>query len=354
MSGIGRMSRATLLALAVAVLAACTIPSLETLSRRSSSVSATPASVTVRSGDTVYGIARRYRRSPQAVIDANGLRPPYTVWPGQVLRLPSGRGHRVRRGDSLSAISRRYDLTVADLARANGLRPPYTIYVGQILAIPSPAPTQMAAAATVSPRSAAAAPSRTVTSPQPSQVVSPRSGPPLPPRRPDRRQPARTTSSGDPIPPRPPQLEAARAREAVLVAIPAPQARSASGFQWPLSGAVLSGFGAKADGRHNDGVNIAAEAGSPVVAADNGVVAYAGNELRGYGNLILIRHDDDWVTAYGHAEQILVRRGDRVRAGQRIATVGTSGGVGTPQLHFEIRREAVAVDPLAHLPPAPL
>ena len=89
------------------------------------------------------------------------------------------------------------------------------------------------------------------------------------------------------------------------------------------------------------------------MAAENGVVAYAGNELRGYGNLVLIRHDDDWVTAYGHAERLLVRRGDRVQAGQRIATVGTSGAVGAPQLHFEIRRGAVAVDPLTHLPPAP-
>ena len=114
-----------------------------------------------------------------------------------------------------------------------------------------------------------------------------------------------------PVPPRPPQLVAARERQIALPAIPAPQARSASGFQWPLAGEVVSRFGPKSDGRHNDGVNIAAAAGTPVVAADNGVVAYAGNELRGYGNLVLIRHDGDWVTAYGHAEQLLVSRGDR-------------------------------------------
>ena len=153
-----------------------------------------------------------------------------------------------------------------------------------------------------------------------------------------------------PIPPRPPQLVAARQRQIALPAIPAPQARSASGFQWPLDGRVVSRFGPKSDGRHNDGVNIAADAGTDVVAADNGVVAYAGNELRGYGNLVLIRHDGDWVTAYGHAGQLLVSRGDRVRAGQRIATVGTTGSVTSPQLHFEIRRGAVAVDPLDHLP----
>ena len=139
----------------------------------------------------------------------------------------------------------------------------------------------------------------------------------------------------------------------MLPAIPAPQARSESGFQWPLAGELLSGFGPKPDGLHNDGVTIAAAVGTPVVAADNGVVAYAGNELRGYGNLVLIRQDGDWVTAYGHSERLLVRRGDRVRAGQRITTVGNSGAVGEPQLHFEIRRGAVAVDPLDHLPPPP-
>ena len=329
------------------LLAACTIPSLETLSRRVATVS-TPGTVTVRSGDTVYGIARRNRLSPQAVIDANGLTPPYTLWPGQVLRLPGGPGHRVRSGDSLYAIARRYDVSVGDLARANGLRPPYTIYVGQQLAIPdsTPAPAPVVVASNRPPPAARVAP---VT--QSAEVAE---LPPLPPRRPGRSTTAPVASSAAaPVPPRPPQLVAARERQIALPAIPAPQARSASGFQWPLAGEVVSRFGPKSDGRHNDGVNIAAAAGTPVVAADNGVVAYAGNELRGYGNLVLIRHDGDWVTAYGHAEQLLVSRGDRVRAGQRIATVGRSGSVRTPQLHFELRRGSVAVDPLDHLPPPP-
>ena len=344
--------RTAALALAAALLAACTIPSLETLSRRNStraSFVATPASVTVRSGDTVYGIARRHRLSPQAVIDANRLTPPYTLYPGQVLRLPGGPGHTVRNGDSLYAISRRYDVPVGDLARANGLRPPYTIYVGQQLAIPQPAP---AAPPVVVASNRPAYPVRSNPAAVTPSTGSAGSAPPLPPRRPDRSEPPRSVVAS-PIPPRPPQLVAARERQIALPAIPAPQARSASGFQWPLAGEVVSRFGPKSDGRHNDGVNIAAAAGTPVLAADNGVVAYAGNELRGYGNLVLIRHDGDWVSAYGHAERLLVSRGDRVRAGQRIATVGRSGAVQTPQLHFELRRGAVAVDPLDHLPPAP-
>ncbi len=337
MTGARTFAHVALLAMIVALLTACTIPSLETLSRRSAA-GAVPANMTVRSGDTVYGIARRHRVSPQAVIDANGLMPPYTLWPGQVLRLPGGPGHAVRSGDSLYAIAGQYGVTVGDLARANGLRPPYTIYVGQRLAIPQTAPVTET--------------STRADTPEPARAAVVASTPPLPPRRPERSRPPRTAVAA-PIPPRPPELDAARERQIALPAIPAPRARSASGFQWPLAGQVVSRFGPKSDGRHNDGVNIAAAAGTPVFAADNGVVAYAGNELRGYGNLLLIRHDGDWVTAYGHAQQLLVSRGDRVRAGQRIATVGESGSVDTPQLHFEVRRGAIAVDPLDHLPPDP-
>lgn len=331
------------LVLAAALLTACTIPTLERLRREAAAQSA-PASVVIRPGDTVYGIARRYGLSTQAVIDANRLQPPYTVRPGQVLRLPGTTGHAVRRGDSLYAISRRYDVTVADLARLNGLRPPYTIYVGQHLILPPPDASSPS-------HPVEATPAQPVPEGPPTVVAAASALPPLPPRRPEPGVAARGETP--PIPPRPLQLAAAEARQIALPAIPTPQARSAAGFQWPVAGALVSRFGPKDDGRHNDGVNIAAAAGTPVVAADNGVVAYAGNELRGYGNLLLIRHDDDWVTAYGHTDRLLVRRGDRVRAGQRIATVGSSGSVGTPQLHFEIRRGAVAVDPLDHLPPLP-
>ncbi len=127
---------------------------------------------------------------------------------------------------------------------------------------------------------------------------------------------------------------------------PSPRA----GFRWPLQGPMLAGYGPAGDGGHNDGINIGAPQGTPIVAADNGIVAYAGNELRGYGNLLLIRHADGWVTAYAHTDRILVAQGDRVQAGQTVATVGSSGAVSDPQLHFEIRRGSDSVDPLDHLP----
>jgi murein DD-endopeptidase MepM/ murein hydrolase activator NlpD len=123
----------------------------------------------------------------------------------------------------------------------------------------------------------------------------------------------------------------------------------ASKFRWPVKGRVIAGFGTKSDGSHNDGVNIAVPLGTDVLAAESGVVAYAGSELQGYGELILIRHDNGWVTAYAHNEQILVNRDDRVRRGQVIARAGKTGAVEQPQVHFEIRQGSLPVDPLSHL-----
>ena len=118
---------------------------------------------------------------------------------------------------------------------------------------------------------------------------------------------------------------------------------------WPVRGKVLSGFGPKSKGLHNDGINIAASRGSAVRAAESGVVAYAGNELRGFGNLLLIKHAGGWVTAYAHNETLLVKAGDKVSKGQSIARVGSTGNVTKPQLHFELRRGKRAIDPRRHL-----
>ena len=112
---------------------------------------------------------------------------------------------------------------------------------------------------------------------------------------------------------------------------------------------MVSSYGPKAGGLHNDGINIAAPKGSPVKAAENGVVAYVGAELKGFGNLVLIKHQGDYVTAYAHNDQILVKRGDIVRRGQTIARVGSTGSVDTPQLHFEIRKGSRAVEPTAEM-----
>ena len=118
-----------------------------------------------------------------------------------------------------------------------------------------------------------------------------------------------------------------------------------------MRGRTIAGYGPKKNGLHNDGINIAAPRGAPVQAAENGVVVYIGNELRGFGNLILIKHAGGWVTAYAHNADFLVRRGDTVKRGQVIARIGSSGNVATPQLHFEIRKGARSVDPTRFLGP---
>ena len=124
-------------------------------------------------------------------------------------------------------------------------------------------------------------------------------------------------------------------------------------FPWPVRGRVVAGYGIAAGGAHNDGINIAAARGTPVNAVDGGTFAYAGNELRGYGNLVLVKHANGWITAYAHCDELLVKRGDAVSRGQAIAKVGATGGVSEPQLHFELRRGKRAVDPREFLAPAP-
>ena len=136
-----------------------------------------------------------------------------------------------------------------------------------------------------------------------------------------------------------------------VAAIPKPPVVSGKGFIWPVNGKVVSSFGAKAEGLRNDGINIAAPEGSPVHAVENGVVAYAGNELRGFGNLLLIKHANGYVSAYAHNADLLVKRGDKVKKGQSIAKVGSTGNVVSPQLHFELRKGKKALNPTKLLPP---
>ena len=120
-------------------------------------------------------------------------------------------------------------------------------------------------------------------------------------------------------------------------------------FRWPVRGKVITAYGAKANGKSNDGINLAVPEGTPVKAAEDGVVAYSGNELKGYGNLVLVRHANGYVTAYAHASELLVKRGDTIKRGQVIAKSGQSGEVQSPQLHFEIRKGSSPVDPLQFL-----
>lgn len=270
----------------------------------------TPDYVTVQKGDTLYSIARRYNVPIRDMIEANGLRPPYTLNIGRVLKMPNARFHIVEKGDTVYNISKRYDVDMRSLSKLNNITAPYALRIGQRLVIPGSvvsSSTTARKAATASKTSSWKASSAK----------------------------KKTTSA---------------AKKKTTQTTTTTVKKRTSKFAWPVQGKVVSNFGPIAKGRNNDGINIKAPLGTPVKAADAGTVAYAGNELRGFGNLILIKHSGGWMTAYAHNDRILVRKGQKVKKGEKISTVGSTGGVSTPQLHFEIRAGKKAVNPKAYLP----
>ena len=352
---------------------------------------------TVIPGDTVYGVAGRFNVPVRTVIDSNELTAPFRLPAGTRLVIPAPQSHIVQPEDTIWSIAHRYGVDQSTLTRVNDIEPPYIIAVGQQLRLPAvvqtasaniaestaPAPTpetvpgsapapagavtveELPPLAATTPPTASSSEPEAVQSPTPHSVrqtgpvplPSPRATPSPAAAETAPAQAGSTASTTKPAPAAPepeslasvsPTLPAAPVA-AVPAVVPQPAPLSSGKFLWPVNGRVLSGFGPKDGGLHNDGINIAAPRGTPVRAAENGVVAYAGNELRGFGNLLLIRHADGWMSAYAHNESLLVQRGDKVARGQTIARVGSSGSVSTPQLHFELRRGARSVNPTSHL-----
>ncbi len=356
----------------------------------------------VIAGDTIDSVARQFGVPVDVLIQANGLASPYELRPGQQLVVPVSGSYVVAAGDSLYRIAKQHGTTVAALAQLNGIAPPYKIRIGQQLILPggavdsgsvaavealpppTPGPTLPAAGTGKVTTEALAPPAGVSAAPAPatstvgtttggtSTTVATLPPPPLPPvnpAAPPPTAPSETSGTAPALAPLAPSPAATGSRSpapATAGANPAPvtggsgQTASVTSppvghgsgkFLWPVNGKIVSPFGAKDGGLHNDGINIAAPLGTPVRAADNGVVVYAGNELRGFGNLLLVRHADGWVSAYAHCDALLVKRGDQVKRGQVIGRVGQSGNVTAPQLHFELRKGSEAVDPLSQLGP---
>ncbi len=296
--------------------------------------------VTVQPGDTVDTLSRRYGVPQYALLGANNLPVGARLQPGQQVVIPVYRTgsqtlpspiaakpapkstlvsapkhsltHKIAHGDTIYSLARRYKKRPAEIARANGIDLNTVLRVGQTLSIPG-------AAVAAKP---APAPAPRVSVPQPKRAEAP-------------------------VPPQPAPETVANVKPATIE--PPPALSGPPQFRWPVQGRIISVFGPKPNGQHNDGFNIAVPENTPIKAAEDGIVAYAGNELKGYGNLVLIRHADGWVTAYAHASAILVRRGESVKRGQVIARAGQTGGVVTPQVHFEIRKGSQPVDPAQHL-----
>ena len=235
-----------------------------------------------------------------------------------IQRQPVRSGHYVvQRGDTLYSIAFRFGWDWKALAAHNGLRDPYLIRVGQIIRFDNRATPAQPVAMTPPP------------------AISPVVSQPAPSRPPVTTAPVAQTS-------KPAQAQPAPATTPVT-----PVTRSATGWAWPARGAVIGNF--SSNGSLNKGIDIAGELGQPVLAASDGSVVYAGSGLRGYGELIIIKHSDTYVSAYGHNRRLLVREGQQVKAGQNIAEMGSTG-TDRVKLHFEIRRQGKPVDPLQYLP----
>ncbi|MEM7425528.1 MAG: peptidoglycan DD-metalloendopeptidase family protein [Pseudomonadota bacterium] len=311
--------------------------------------------VSVNRGDTLYSIARANNVHVKDLIAANNLQPPYHLTAGQRIQMPrdnygqtrvasnstyspepayaapqqsnaaSTGTHRVQSGETLYSLGRKYNLHPHSIASANGLSNTAGLTVGQVINIPSGSGSGNFPSTVVkSPSTSKPSVVSTQPAPAPRRPVVVEKVPPVPTA-----EPRKTAEAKPPL--------------------PKPEQRSSSRFRWPLNGRVISTFGPKPSGSRNDGINIAVPEGTSVRAAENGVVAYAGNELKGYGNLVLVRHDGGWVTAYAHNKELFVKRGDRVTRGRVIAKSGSTGSVSSPQLHFELRKGADAVDPMKYL-----
>ena len=325
--------------------------------------------VEIQPSDTLYDISRRYSVNMRALIETNALEPPYALDVGGTIYLPPPNIHVVEAGETLYAVSRRYNVDTRSLALLNAIARPFTVWPGDELLLPplardqarepsrpvtaTPAPVTVAAAKPPQQQAVAPPPAR---SPVPSPPIAKPPAKPLPSAdgpialagtaamtaavttKPLPKAPAAVAS---PPPPAPPPVQQAKSTPS-----------TASGeFIWPVSGRVLKGYGPGSDGSRNDGINIAANKGADLRASAGGEVVYAGNELAGFGNLILIRHPGGWVTAYAHCDTMAVNEGDLVRQGQVIGTAGFTGNAGAPQVHFELRKGKEPVDPTRHLPP---
>ncbi|WP_208977744.1 M23 family metallopeptidase [Labrenzia sp. 011] len=317
---------------------------------------------------------------------------------------------QLRQGDDLNSVSRRYGVPVQALAAVNGIDDAKSVRAGQSIIVPTyvyaerngststtageTGPVKLPAVSRNDAVVTGAVPTSAGSMPRPPKQPSlaqlsrgdvgagnvthvstlPKRKPgggervvttasissqvPTPPRQPDmpsRVASAPSASAGKPALPQPALTKEAAPSApiktpAVVASVQEEVDVTTETFRWPVRGRIISDFGAKPGGGKNEGVNLAVPEGTPVKAADSGTVIYSGNELKGYGNLILVRHDEGWVTAYAHNSELKVKRGDTVRRGDVVALAGASGSVNQPQVHFELRKGNKPVDPLKHLP----
>lgn len=347
----------------------------------------------MKPGDTLTGLAKQHSVSVSELMRVNNLTSP-ALKPGQTLHLPktvrkpilrpdaiaasapaissartsqatqplaaevaaSYNGtYTVQKGDSLYALALKMKVPMAQLQQVNGITDVRRVKPGTVLKVPGSAVAAAPSAQPVAP---------TATVPVTSHFGAP-GVPKVPPAVVETGAASIDASGGPIVPPARPtiingekQVAAIEPKQAPVIgsgvtdANPTPSPASltpVTKLRWPVRGRIVAGYGARPDGTHNDGINLQVPQGTDVHAAEAGAVAYAGSELKGYGNLVLVRHDNGWITAYAHNSELLVKRGDRVKRGQIIAKAGRSGSVDQPQVHFELRQGSKPVDPTPYM-----
>ncbi|MFD1788903.1 peptidoglycan DD-metalloendopeptidase family protein [Sphingomonas floccifaciens] len=280
------------------------------------------ATYEVRPGDTLRRIAERTGAGSEAIARANGLAPPFVIAAGQRLIIPGGRYHLVRAGQTGIAIARAYGVDWSRIVTDNQLDEPYILRVGQRVLIPGGSPAERPVTAAERAAAFKLDIDDLVTGSEPALARNQR------PVRP-------TTTPRRPVP---------------TVAQVVPPTSAPGRFVWPVRGAIVSRFGPGRSGERNNGIKIAVPIGTPVLAAADGVVAYAGSDVAAFGGLVILKHGTGLTTVYGHASQLLVTRGQAVKKGQRIALSGNTGFADRPELHFEVRNGRTPVNPSSYLP----
>jgi murein DD-endopeptidase MepM/ murein hydrolase activator NlpD len=328
--------------------------------------------IKVAKGDTLSILSRRYGVSVEAIMSANNL-PDGRLDIGQKLIMPGVAGakvaeaapapaqstYKVQKGDTPHDIAEKLGVDEKALIERNNLHP-NNVRIGQVLVIPGKGSKPAVAAKETSQPASNATPNvrvvetTTILAPgstslteekaQEAAAADDKSG-----SKSDNTADKKQGEQAPEIAASPEITGEGNSRVASNDQLPAPDPMSGNSFRWPVKGRVIADFGARPDGGHNDGIDVAVPQGTSVKAAENGVVAYAGNELKGYGNLVLVRHANSWVSAYANNEEILVKRGDKVRRGQVIAKAGATGAVSQPQVHFELRKGSRPVDPTKYM-----
>ncbi|MEA2872928.1 MAG: hypothetical protein QOH67_2904, partial [Hyphomicrobiales bacterium] len=324
--------------------------------------------IVVAQGETIDTISRRHGVPPHAIMQANNMTHAAQLQPGQRLVIPrvqqptaatpqmsppttrvagpmpapaGNGGHIVKPGDTIYSLARQYRLTPMAIARANNVGLDHRVKVGDRIVIPgqtSAAPRLAAPAPAAQPKTAQAAP-QIAAKLAPQIAAKPETAPVAKP------QSSKIAKADAP----PSANIVAPAADPLPETGPTGTTNSSVSLRWPVRGKVIQGFGPKTTGGQNDGINVAVPEGTPIKAAEDGVVAYAGSELKGYGNLVLVRHSNGFVTAYAHASELSVKKGETIKRGQVIGKAGSTGNVTSPQLHFEVRKGATPVDPTQYL-----